>query len=86
MKSIGTAKLPNRVKAMYDFVPVEDDELCYVTGEIIVVTGMSIIGIYGVFIICVIGPGNNGWWHGYIESDPHRHGLFPSLSVKSIEN
>ena len=55
----------NRVEALYD--PnghKEYDELSFITGEINAVIGMSVIGIYGVFINCVIGHNNEYWSKG----------------------
>ena len=80
-------QLPHRVEALYNCLSHKEDELSFVTGEIIAVTGMSVIGIYGVFIICVIGQryGWDEWWEGHIESQPHRRGFFHKWYVKSIE-
>ena len=82
--SLVNGQLPNRVEAAYQFD--EEDMLSFVPGEIIAVTGMSVIGIYGVFIICVIGQEDEDWWLGHIESQPHRCGVFPAEYVKSIGN
>ena len=84
--SLVDGHLPNRVEAAYDRDGDYKDELSFVTGEIIAVTGTSVIGIYSVFIICVIGQEDERWWEGYIESNPHRRGFFPADYVKSIEN
>ena len=69
----------------YDWDRVQEDELSFVTGEIIAVTGTSVIGIYSVFIIYFIGQEDERWWEGYIESNPHRRGFFPADYTKSIE-
>lgn len=63
------SKLPTRVEALYDCDGDEEDELTFVTGEIIAVTGQE----------------DEDWWEGHIESQPHRKGLFPAVFVKSIE-
>ena len=70
--SLVDGQLPNRVEVAYDWDRVQEDELSFVTGEIIAVTGTSVIGIYSVFIICVIGQEDELWWEGYIESNPNR--------------
>merc|ERR1719410_2948318 len=68
-KSPEPPKLPSRVEALYDCDGDEDDELTFVTGEIIQVTGQE----------------DDDWWIGNIESQPHRHGCFPVIFVRSLD-
>ncbi|KAK2874203.1 hypothetical protein Q8A67_021356 [Cirrhinus molitorella] len=54
-----------RVKAMYDCVADHHDELTFSEGEVLV----------------VLGEEDADWWHGYIEGQPDRTGLFPASFV-----
>ncbi|XP_050977966.1 arf-GAP with SH3 domain, ANK repeat and PH domain-containing protein 2 isoform X2 [Labeo rohita] len=57
-----------RVKAMYDCVADHHDELTFNEGEVLV----------------VIGEEDADWWHGYIEGQPDRTGLFPASFVSML--
>ena len=46
---------------------------------------MSVIGLYGVFIICVKDKLEEYFWERHIESQPSRRGFFWPKYVKSIE-
>ncbi|XP_036387428.1 arf-GAP with SH3 domain, ANK repeat and PH domain-containing protein 2 [Megalops cyprinoides] len=54
-----------RVKAIYDCVADHHDELTFNEGEVLV----------------VLGEDDADWWHGYIEGQPHKKGLFPASFV-----
>uniref|UniRef100_A0A672T2Z8 Arf-GAP with SH3 domain, ANK repeat and PH domain-containing protein 1-like n=1 Tax=Sinocyclocheilus grahami TaxID=75366 RepID=A0A672T2Z8_SINGR len=57
-----------RVKAMYDCVADHHDELTFNEGEVLV----------------VLGEEDADWWHGYIEGQPDRTGLFPASFVSML--
>ena len=57
-----------RVIALYDCNADNHDELTFITGEIIVVTGEE----------------DAHWWLGHIEGIPSRHGAFPKKFVDSL--
>ncbi|XP_044151761.1 arf-GAP with SH3 domain, ANK repeat and PH domain-containing protein 1 isoform X3 [Bufo gargarizans] len=56
----GKTKL-KRVKTIYDCQADNDDELTFVEGEVIIVTGEE----------------DHEWWIGHIEGNPERKGVFP---------
>nr|XP_055040227.1 arf-GAP with SH3 domain, ANK repeat and PH domain-containing protein 1 isoform X1 [Misgurnus anguillicaudatus] len=57
-----------RVKAMYDCVADHHDELSFMEGEVLV----------------VLGEEDADWWHGYIERQPDKSGLFPASFVSLL--
>ncbi|XP_048027768.1 arf-GAP with SH3 domain, ANK repeat and PH domain-containing protein 2 isoform X1 [Megalobrama amblycephala] len=57
-----------RVKAMYDCVADHHDELTFNEGDVLV----------------VLGEEDADWWHGYIEGQPDRTGLFPASFVSML--
>ncbi|XP_042622391.1 arf-GAP with SH3 domain, ANK repeat and PH domain-containing protein 2-like isoform X3 [Cyprinus carpio] len=57
-----------RVKAMYDCAADHHDELSFNEGEILV----------------VLGEEDADWWHGYVEGQPNRMGLFPASFVSMV--
>ncbi|XP_060766381.1 arf-GAP with SH3 domain, ANK repeat and PH domain-containing protein 1 isoform X2 [Neoarius graeffei] len=57
-----------RVKAMYDCVADHDDELTFREGEVLV----------------VLAEEDTDWWHGYIEGQPNKTGLFPASFVSML--
>ncbi|XP_069813193.1 arf-GAP with SH3 domain, ANK repeat and PH domain-containing protein 1 isoform X3 [Dendropsophus ebraccatus] len=56
----GKTKL-KRVKTIYDCQADNDDELTFVEGEVIIVTGEE----------------DHEWWIGHVEGNPERKGVFP---------
>lgn len=62
-------QIPSRVRAIYDCDADDDDELTFVTGELISITGLE----------------EEGWLTGHIESQPHRSGLVPQIFVEILE-
>ncbi|XP_032366059.1 arf-GAP with SH3 domain, ANK repeat and PH domain-containing protein 2-like, partial [Etheostoma spectabile] len=59
---------PKRVKAIYNCVADNPDELTFSEGEVIVVDGEE----------------DQEWWLGHIEGDPMRRGAFPVTFVHFI--
>ncbi|XP_017548333.1 arf-GAP with SH3 domain, ANK repeat and PH domain-containing protein 2 isoform X2 [Pygocentrus nattereri] len=57
-----------RVKAMYDCVADHHDELTFNEGEVLV----------------VLTEEDADWWHGYIEGQPEKKGLFPASFVSLL--
>ncbi|XP_056590059.1 arf-GAP with SH3 domain, ANK repeat and PH domain-containing protein 2 isoform X1 [Triplophysa dalaica] len=57
-----------RAKAMYDCVADHHDELSFNEGEVLV----------------VLGEEDGEWWHGYIEGQPDKSGLFPASFVSLL--
>uniref|UniRef100_A0A9J7ZKT6 Arf-GAP with SH3 domain, ANK repeat and PH domain-containing protein 3 n=1 Tax=Cyprinus carpio carpio TaxID=630221 RepID=A0A9J7ZKT6_CYPCA len=57
-----------RVKAMYDCAADHHDELSFNEGEVLV----------------VLGEEDADWWHGYVEGQPNRMGLFPASFVSMV--
>ncbi|XP_058229072.1 arf-GAP with SH3 domain, ANK repeat and PH domain-containing protein 2 isoform X2 [Hemibagrus wyckioides] len=57
-----------RVKAMYDCVADHHDELTFTEGEVLV----------------VLAEEDADWWHGYIEGQPNKTGLFPASFVSIL--
>uniref|UniRef100_A0A8C5QI04 Uncharacterized protein n=1 Tax=Leptobrachium leishanense TaxID=445787 RepID=A0A8C5QI04_9ANUR len=62
--SLSKPKL-RRVKALFDCTADREDELTFITGEIIVVTEEE----------------DQNWWNGYIDGQLHRRGVFPASFV-----
>ncbi|XP_053467557.1 arf-GAP with SH3 domain, ANK repeat and PH domain-containing protein 1 isoform X2 [Ictalurus furcatus] len=67
--STGKIKL-RRVKTIYDCQADNDDELTFVEGEVIVVTGEE----------------DQEWWIGHIEGQPERKGVFPMSFVHILSD
>uniref|UniRef100_A0A8C6P9S7 ArfGAP with SH3 domain, ankyrin repeat and PH domain 2a n=1 Tax=Nothobranchius furzeri TaxID=105023 RepID=A0A8C6P9S7_NOTFU len=61
---------PKRVKAIYNCIADNPDELTFSEGEVIVVDGEE----------------DQEWWLGHIEGDPMRKGAFPVTFVHSISD
>uniref|UniRef100_A0A8C1XPV8 ArfGAP with SH3 domain, ankyrin repeat and PH domain 2a n=1 Tax=Cyprinus carpio TaxID=7962 RepID=A0A8C1XPV8_CYPCA len=59
---------PNRIRAMYNCVADNPDELTFSEGEVIVVDGEE----------------DQEWWLGHIEGEPNRRGAFPVTFVHFI--
>uniref|UniRef100_A0A671LBS7 Arf-GAP with SH3 domain, ANK repeat and PH domain-containing protein 1-like n=1 Tax=Sinocyclocheilus anshuiensis TaxID=1608454 RepID=A0A671LBS7_9TELE len=59
-----------RVKTIYDCQADNDDELTFVEGEVIVVTGEE----------------DQEWWIGHIEGQPERKGVFPMSFVHILSD
>uniref|UniRef100_A0A8C9U7A9 ArfGAP with SH3 domain, ankyrin repeat and PH domain 2 n=1 Tax=Scleropages formosus TaxID=113540 RepID=A0A8C9U7A9_SCLFO len=59
---------PKRVKAIYNCVADNPDELTFSEGEVIVVDGEE----------------DQEWWVGHVESDPKRKGVFPVTFVHFV--
>uniref|UniRef100_A0AAX7THG0 ArfGAP with SH3 domain, ankyrin repeat and PH domain 2a n=1 Tax=Astatotilapia calliptera TaxID=8154 RepID=A0AAX7THG0_ASTCA len=64
----GMKQRPKRVKAMYNCVADNPDELTFSEGEVIVVDGEE----------------DQEWWLGHIEGEPMRRGAFPVTFVHFI--
>ncbi|XP_066479157.1 arf-GAP with SH3 domain, ANK repeat and PH domain-containing protein 1 isoform X2 [Tiliqua scincoides] len=67
--NVGKNKV-RRVKTIYDCQADNDDELTFVEGEIIVVTGEE----------------DQEWWIGHIEGQPERKGVFPVSFVHILSD
>ncbi|MBZ3885276.1 Arf-GAP with SH3 domain, ANK repeat and PH domain-containing protein 2 [Sciurus carolinensis] len=67
-KSQATKSKPKRVKALYNCVADNPDELTFSEGDVIVVDGEE----------------DQEWWIGHIEGDPSRKGAFPVSFVHFI--
>uniref|UniRef100_A0A8C9WNR0 ArfGAP with SH3 domain, ankyrin repeat and PH domain 2 n=1 Tax=Scleropages formosus TaxID=113540 RepID=A0A8C9WNR0_SCLFO len=65
---ISLTMLPKRVKAIYNCVADNPDELTFSEGEVIVVDGEE----------------DQEWWVGHVESDPKRKGVFPVTFVHFV--
>ncbi|KAG7251009.1 hypothetical protein CRUP_010880, partial [Coryphaenoides rupestris] len=59
---------PRRVKAIYNCIADNPDELTFTEGEVIVVDGEE----------------DHEWWLGHIEGDPVRRGAFPVTFVHFV--
>ncbi|XP_045079901.1 arf-GAP with SH3 domain, ANK repeat and PH domain-containing protein 1 isoform X4 [Coregonus clupeaformis] len=59
-----------RVQAIYDCVGDHHDELTFNEGEVLV----------------VLGEDNADWWHGYVDGQPNKKGLFPSSFVHALSD
>uniref|UniRef100_A0A671KEL3 Arf-GAP with SH3 domain, ANK repeat and PH domain-containing protein 1-like n=1 Tax=Sinocyclocheilus anshuiensis TaxID=1608454 RepID=A0A671KEL3_9TELE len=66
---VRTCKM-RRVKTIYDCQADNDDELTFVEGEVIVVTGEE----------------DQEWWIGHIEGQPERKGVFPMSFVHILSD
>ncbi|XP_029005291.1 arf-GAP with SH3 domain, ANK repeat and PH domain-containing protein 1 isoform X5 [Betta splendens] len=70
-RKLNTAKSKaRRVKTIYDCQADNDDELTFVEGEVIIVTGEE----------------DQEWWIGHIEGDPERKGVFPMSFVHILSD
>ncbi|XP_046689981.1 arf-GAP with SH3 domain, ANK repeat and PH domain-containing protein 1 isoform X3 [Silurus meridionalis] len=70
-RKISTGKIKlRRVKTIYDCQADNDDELTFVEGEVIVVTGEE----------------DQEWWIGHIEGQPERKGVFPMSFVHILSD
>ncbi|XP_051910295.1 arf-GAP with SH3 domain, ANK repeat and PH domain-containing protein 1 isoform X4 [Hippocampus zosterae] len=70
-RKINTGKSKaRRVKTIYDCQADNDDELTFVEGEVIVVTGEE----------------DQEWWIGHIEGEPERKGVFPMSFVHILSD
>ncbi|XP_030623058.1 arf-GAP with SH3 domain, ANK repeat and PH domain-containing protein 1 [Chanos chanos] len=70
-RKINSAKSKvRRVKTIYDCQADNDDELTFVEGEVIVVTGEE----------------DQEWWIGHIEGQPERKGVFPMSFVHILSD
>uniref|UniRef100_A0A674C0I9 ArfGAP with SH3 domain, ankyrin repeat and PH domain 2 n=1 Tax=Salmo trutta TaxID=8032 RepID=A0A674C0I9_SALTR len=63
-----STKSPTRVKALYNCLADNPDELTFTEGEVIVVDGEE----------------DQEWWKGHIEGDSTRRGVFPTTFVHLI--
>uniref|UniRef100_A0A674CAR3 ArfGAP with SH3 domain, ankyrin repeat and PH domain 1 n=1 Tax=Salmo trutta TaxID=8032 RepID=A0A674CAR3_SALTR len=68
-KNTGKTK-SRRVKTIYDCQADNDDELTFVEGEVIIVTGEE----------------DGEWWIGHIEGHPERKGVFPMSFVHILSD
>jgi Arf-GAP/SH3 domain/ANK repeat/PH domain-containing protein len=59
-----------RCRALYDCEADNDDELSFYEGETIIAEKEE----------------EEDWWQGYVEGQPHRHGMFPKTFVQVIES
>ena len=59
-----------RCRALYDCEADNDDELSFCEGETIIAEKEE----------------EEDWWQGYVEGQPHRHGMFPKTFVQVIES
>ncbi|XP_051722506.1 arf-GAP with SH3 domain, ANK repeat and PH domain-containing protein 1a isoform X1 [Ctenopharyngodon idella] len=69
INTVGKNKL-RRVKTIYDCQADNDDELTFVEGEVIIVTGEE----------------DQEWWIGHIEGQPERKGVFPMSFVHILSD
>ncbi|CAJ1082465.1 arf-GAP with SH3 domain%2C ANK repeat and PH domain-containing protein 1 [Xyrichtys novacula] len=70
-RKINTGKSKaRRVKTIYDCQADNDDELTFVEGEVIIVTGEE----------------DQEWWIGHIEGEPERKGVFPMSFVHILSD
>ncbi|XP_062426609.1 arf-GAP with SH3 domain, ANK repeat and PH domain-containing protein 1 isoform X2 [Rhea pennata] len=67
--NMGKSKV-RRVKTIYDCQADNDDELTFVEGEVIIVTGEE----------------DQEWWIGHIEGQPERKGVFPVSFVHILSD
>ncbi|XP_067309657.1 arf-GAP with SH3 domain, ANK repeat and PH domain-containing protein 1a isoform X2 [Pseudorasbora parva] len=69
INTVAKSKL-KRVKTIYDCQADNDDELTFVEGEVIIVTGEE----------------DQEWWIGHIEGQPERKGVFPMSFVHILSD
>ncbi|XP_042574415.1 arf-GAP with SH3 domain, ANK repeat and PH domain-containing protein 1-like isoform X4 [Cyprinus carpio] len=69
INTVGKNKV-KRVKTIYDCQADNDDELTFVEGEVIIVTGEE----------------DQEWWIGHIEGEPERKGVFPMSFVHILSD
>nr|XP_040023422.1 arf-GAP with SH3 domain, ANK repeat and PH domain-containing protein 1 isoform X7 [Gasterosteus aculeatus aculeatus] len=70
-RKINTGKSKTRrVKTIYDCQADNDDELTFVEGEVIIVTGEE----------------DQEWWIGHVEGEPDRKGVFPMSFVHILSD
>uniref|UniRef100_A0A673L443 ArfGAP with SH3 domain, ankyrin repeat and PH domain 1a n=1 Tax=Sinocyclocheilus rhinocerous TaxID=307959 RepID=A0A673L443_9TELE len=69
INTVGKNKV-RRVKTIYDCQADNDDELTFVEGEVIIVTGEE----------------DQEWWIGHIEGKPERKGVFPMSFVHILSD
>ncbi|XP_051554791.1 arf-GAP with SH3 domain, ANK repeat and PH domain-containing protein 1-like isoform X8 [Myxocyprinus asiaticus] len=69
INTVGKNKV-KRVKTIYDCQADNDDELTFVEGEVIIVTGEE----------------DQEWWIGHIEGQPERKGVFPVSFVHNLSD
>ncbi|XP_051984755.1 arf-GAP with SH3 domain, ANK repeat and PH domain-containing protein 1a isoform X2 [Xyrauchen texanus] len=69
INTVGKNKV-KRVKTIYDCQADNDDELTFLEGEVIIVTGEE----------------DQEWWIGHIEGQPERKGVFPVSFVHSLSD
>ncbi|XP_026143427.1 arf-GAP with SH3 domain, ANK repeat and PH domain-containing protein 1-like isoform X4 [Carassius auratus] len=69
INTVGKNKV-RRVKTIYDCQADNDDELTFVEGEVIIVTGEE----------------DQEWWIGHIEGQPDRKGVFPMSFVHILSD
>ncbi|XP_030275093.1 arf-GAP with SH3 domain, ANK repeat and PH domain-containing protein 2 isoform X2 [Sparus aurata] len=67
-RSLPRGSTSRRVEALYDCQADHHDELSFSEGQVLVVLGQE----------------DSDWWHGYIEDEPERRGLFPSSFVQLL--
>uniref|UniRef100_A0A668A1T8 ArfGAP with SH3 domain, ankyrin repeat and PH domain 1 n=1 Tax=Myripristis murdjan TaxID=586833 RepID=A0A668A1T8_9TELE len=70
LKSVFGKSKARRVKTIYDCQADNDDELTFVEGEVIIVTGEE----------------DQEWWIGHIEGHPERKGVFPMSFVHILSD
>ncbi|XP_035517671.1 arf-GAP with SH3 domain, ANK repeat and PH domain-containing protein 2 [Morone saxatilis] len=69
-RSLPRGTTSRRVEALYDCQADHHDELSFSEGQVLVVLGQE----------------DSDWWHGYIEDEPDRRGLFPSSFVQLLSD
>ncbi|XP_051270201.1 arf-GAP with SH3 domain, ANK repeat and PH domain-containing protein 2 isoform X4 [Dicentrarchus labrax] len=69
-RSLPRGTTSRRVEALYDCQADHHDELSFSEGQVLVVLGQE----------------DSDWWHGYIEDEPERRGLFPSSFVQLLSD
>ncbi|XP_069006173.1 arf-GAP with SH3 domain, ANK repeat and PH domain-containing protein 1 [Embiotoca jacksoni] len=69
-RSLPRGTSSRRVQALYDCQADHHDELSFTEGQVLVVLARE----------------DSDWWHGYIEDEPDRRGLFPSSFVQLLSD